>query len=127
MQNVETCGVENCARCLAECGGLQVDPQLDLHALRSLALAAFEAFRNCLPNKGEEFDRESPGSLGDELFDWQTRWPDPGSTPCDGGRPGPVGQKIEKEWRAAYAAYLHSEAHVHMLRAGVHLQCACSA
>lgn len=110
----------------AESVGVQVDPQLDLHALRSLALAAFAAFRNCLPNKGEEFDRESPGSLGDEMFDWQTKWPDPGSTPCDGGQPGPVGREIEKQWRAAYTAYLDSETHTRMLQAGKYVHCVCA-
>lgn len=98
---------------------MQVDPQLNLHALRTLALTAFKAFKSCLPNKGEEFDRESPGSLGDELFEWQSNWPEPGSIPCDGGQPGPIGQRMEKEWRAAYSAYLDSEEHAHMLRAGM--------
>lgn len=98
---------------------MQVDPQLDLHALRSLALTAFEAFKNCLPDRGEQFDRASPGSLGDELFAWQSSWPDAGTTPCDGGQPGSIGQQVEREWRAAYTAYLESDEHSHMLRAGV--------
>jgi hypothetical protein len=96
-----------------------VDPQLNLQALLTLALAAFDAFKNCLPLKGEQFDREVPGSLGDELYDWQSQWPYPGSTPCDGGQPGPIGEQLEREWHAAYSAYIGSEEHAHMLRAGV--------
>lgn len=98
--------------------GVQVDPQLDVHALRSLALTAFEAFKNCLPNKGEEFNRESPGSLGDELFEWQSRWPDAASSPCNGGNPGQNSAQLEREWRTAFSAYVGSDEHDRMLRAG---------
>jgi hypothetical protein len=97
---------------------MQVDPQFDVHALRQVALDAFEAFRQCLPNNGSAFDSESPGALGDELFFWQTYWPKSGETPCDGGHPGPQADALERAWHKAFTTYIDSDARQRMLRAG---------
>lgn len=95
-----------------------VDPTLDLVQLRQLALAAFEAFRRCFPKDGNDDDHEYPGSLGDDLFAYQSHWPNTREYPCTGGLDGQAATDREEAWQRAFATYVMGAMHKRMLTAG---------
>lgn len=95
-----------------------VDPELDLVKLRDLALAAFEAFRRCFPEDGNDAEHGYPGSLGDDLFAYQSHWPNTRDYPCAGGLEGAAAVEREEEWQRAFATYVMGAMHQRMLTAG---------
>lgn len=94
-----------------------VDPELDLVALRELAASAFDAFRRCFKDNGNDADHGIPGSLGDDLFAYQAHWPNTRDYPCTAGLEGAAAEEREEQWHRAFEAYVGAM-HQRMLTAG---------
>lgn len=97
-----------------------VDPDLDLVVLRELALTAFDAFRRCFKEDGNDAEHGYPGSLGDDLFAYQSHWPNTRDYPCTAGLKGAAAAEREEEWQRAFSTYVMGATHQRMLTAGAH-------
>eukprot|EP00892_Ulva_mutabilis_P005564 jgi/Ulvmu1/337/UM001_0341.1 len=95
----------------------RANPPPTSEPLRVLAMAAFEAFRRCFPEDGNDDEHEYPGSLGDDLFAYQSHWPNTRDYPCTGGLAGADAEERAGEWQRAFATYVMGAMHQRMLTA----------